>query len=96
MDNESNINQVTRDEYSKIRNYLRGEQRTIQIGMSKNSAGMGTHTPVIVEEGTNPPKLLGNPYLKTNFSNGKGFSRTLYTPSTLYVTVGREWLNSHE
>ena len=76
-----------------IRAAVEGQSRSISIGRSRNTAGAGSGTPIIVIDGDSPPVLEGQPYLKTNFSNGKGFSKTLYTPSTLQITVGKEWLN---
>jgi len=56
------------------------------------TAGFGTTTPIDIVPGDAVPELVGQPYLKTNFSRG-GFSKTLYTPSTLRVEVGAEWLS---
>jgi hypothetical protein len=78
--------------YSIIRDALAGQRKTIQIGRSRHTAGFGTTTPIDIVAGANPPKLKGLPYLKTGFSNGRGFHKTLYTPSTLVVEVGAEWL----
>jgi hypothetical protein len=32
------------------------------------------------------------PYLKTNFVGSGGFRKVLYTPSTLRIEVGAEWI----
>ena len=74
-----------------IRAAVRGEYRTISIGRSRHTAGAGTGTPIIVVEGDAAPTLEGLPYLKTNFSKN-GFSKTLYTASTLKIVVGAEWI----
>ena len=74
-----------------IRAAVRGEYRTIAMGRSRHTAGAGSTTPIVVVEGNIEPTLDGLPYLKTNFSRG-GFSKTLYTPSTLKIVVGAEWL----
>lgn len=70
---------------------LANQSVSIQIGRSRNTAGFGTGTPVAVVPGDAPPKLVGQPYLKTTFRNG-AFRKTLYTPSTLRAEVGVEWL----
>lgn len=77
--------------YSQIKNKLSGERKYIQIGRSRNFAGFNSTTPIkFIDDSDSPPKLTGQPYLKTNFSNGK-FQKTLYTPSTLEVIVGKNW-----
>lgn len=76
----------------KVSFALSGSHATIQMGRSRNTAGFGTRTPVVVVPGDQPPRLKGQPYLKTHFSNGRGFSTTLYTPSTLFAEVGKDWL----
>lgn len=68
---------------------LSGEIRYITIGRSRNRAGVTRSTPVAIIEGDSAPKLLGKPYLKTQFRNG-AFSKTMYTPSTLMILVGPE------
>ncbi len=74
-----------------IRNAVRGQRNYISIGRSRNSAGVGTQTPIrILPDSDSAPKLVGQPYLKTNFRRG-GFSKTLYTPSTLAIEVGADW-----
>lgn len=79
--------------HTVIRNHLDGISKTIQIGRSFNSAGFGTNTPITVMKDSDlEPELHGQPYLKTLFSNGRGFTKTLYTPSTLHVIVGERWL----
>lgn len=65
-------------------------RQTISIGRSFNVAGFSSSTPIEVVDGSDPPKLEGSPYLKTNFRRGS-FSKTLYTPSTLRCVVGRDW-----
>lgn len=82
--------------YSLVRAALTGKRRRITIGHSSHSAGVGTGTPISIIAGDAPPQLLGNPYLKTGFNNGRGFSMTLYTPSTLRVIVGAEWLANQQ
>jgi hypothetical protein len=70
--------------------YLRGQSRSISIGRSYNTARFSNSTPIDVVEGDSPPELVGKPYLMTTFRRGN-FSKTLYTPSTLRVVVGRDW-----
>jgi hypothetical protein len=72
------------------RRALMGQTRTIQIGRSSNTAGVMSSTEVQIIPGDDPPKLVGLPCLKTNFKNGP-FQKTLYTPSTLRVVVGKDW-----
>ena len=74
-----------------IRAAVRGQYRTIARGRSRHSAGAGTGTPIIIIDGDAEPALEGLPYLKTNFRR-RGFSKTLYTPSTLKIVVGAEWI----
>jgi len=68
-----------------------GYYSTIRIGRSEHTAGVTWSTPIRVIKGDQPPILEGKPYLKTNFQRGR-FSRTLYTPSTLCIEVGEDWL----
>jgi hypothetical protein len=86
---------MTQETKKLVRNYVRSTNQTksIAIGMSRNVATVGTSTPIEIIEGDQPPTLEGRPYLKTQFRNG-GFSKTLYTPSTLKVTVGKLWLEA--
>lgn len=74
----------------RIAEHLRGQRKVIAIGRSRNSAGFSAATPIEIVDGSSPPELLGKPYLMTSFRNGN-FRKTLYTPSTLRVVVGREW-----
>lgn len=69
---------------------LQGQTRSISIGRSRNIARFSNSTPIEVVDGDSPPELVGQPYLLTNFRRGS-FRKTLYTPSTLRVVVGREW-----
>lgn len=73
-----------------VANVLKGQTRSISIGRSKNVSGFSNSTPIEVVEGDSPPELVGQPYLMTTFRRGN-FSKTLYTPSTLRVVVGRDW-----
>lgn len=74
-----------------IRNKVRGELRTIQIGRSRHTAS-GKSAPIEIVEGCDfAPKLVGLPYLKTTFRGPGGFTKTLYTYSTLKIIVGAEW-----
>ena len=75
----------------QARKQLWGVSRRISIGRSSQSAAVGRSTPVTIVEGNGQPELHGQPYLKTTFSNGRGFSKVLYTPSTMHITVGAEW-----
>lgn len=75
-----------------IRNAVRYQTRSIRIGRSWNTSGAGAGTPIrLLRDSDAAPSLCGQPYLKTGFSNGRGFSCTLYTPSTLCITVGENW-----
>lgn len=78
-----------------IKSHIGNQRRYIRIGRSYNSAGIGSGTPINIIDSDSEPKLLGHPYLKTTFRNGN-FSKTLYTPSTLRVEVGKDWLKKHE
>lgn len=69
---------------------LRGQKVTIAIKRSYNRRGFGTNTPIQYVPGNEPPKLCGQPFLKTQF-NHCGFHKTLYTPSTMHVIVGKDW-----
>ena len=86
-----NTVKITKSQRQAIRTSLNDERRSICMGMSSNVAGFGTGTPVEVIAGPSKPKLLGQPYLKTQFRNG-AFQKTLYTASTLHVQVGAEWI----
>lgn len=70
--------------------HLDGETRSISIGRSRNRAGFSNSTPIEIVDGDQPPELVGQPYLMTSFQRGN-FRKTLYTPSTLKVIVGRYW-----
>ena len=69
---------------------LKGQVRYIQIGRSRNFARFSNTTPIEVVDGDAAPELVGLPYLATTFRRG-GFCKTMYTPSTLRVVVGRDW-----
>lgn len=86
--------QITKQQRRAVREFLSGQRQYIGIGRSYNSAGFGTNTPIKTVEGYSEPKLCGQPYLKTNFVGKGGFSKTLYTPSTLFVEVGADWLKN--
>jgi hypothetical protein len=76
-----------------VRPHVSGQVSRIQIGRSLNVARFGSRTPVeVVPNSSAPPKLCGQPYLKTRFQNGNNFIKVLYTPSTLHVVVGAEWV----
>lgn len=74
----------------RIANTLRGQSASIAIGRSRNVAAFSNSTPIEIVDGNQPPELVGRPFLLTTFRRGS-FSKTLYTPSTLRVIVGREW-----
>jgi hypothetical protein len=74
----------------RIADALRGQRVFIVIGRSRNGSGFSNSTPIQIVEGNQPPELVGRPFLLTTFRRGS-FSKTLYTPSTLRVVVGREW-----
>lgn len=71
------------------REYCLGQTVSIAIGRNRNSAGP-VGAPVVLVDGGQQPKLVGHPYLKTQFRNG-AFTKTLYTPSSRRIEVGRDW-----
>jgi len=73
-----------------LRNALFGQRHMIVIGRSRNTAGFANGTPIEVVDGADPPQLRGLPFLSTTFTIGS-FTKTLYTPSTLHVVVGKDW-----
>jgi len=83
---------ITQATPSQIRNFVRasGQTQSIQIGRSYNVASAGTGTPIEFVDGDSAPILKGQPFLKTTFRRGN-FSKILYTPSTLFIEVGRNW-----
>ena len=87
--------QITKQQAAIIRNHVRDthQRATISIGRSCNAASAGTGTPIEVVEGDQAPTLCGQPYLKTTFRRGS-FSKTLYTPSTLFIEVGAGWIEA--
>ena len=87
-----NIIEITPKIAKAIRSAVSGQKNYICIGRSRNSAAAGSGTPIIVTTGGSAPRLAGLPYLKTNFVGGGGFRKTLYTPSTLRIEVGAEWI----
>lgn len=74
-----------------IAKHLSGQMKTIAIGRSKRSCGYHSNIPIETITGDSPPQLCGHPYLKTTFNNGRGFTKTLYTQSSLHVVVGSNW-----
>lgn len=76
------------------RSFLRKEVRMIRKGRKANYAGVTNSTPVRILEDDSPPNLIGHPYLKTNFRK-RGFSKILYTKSTLEIVIGREWYKNN-
>jgi len=87
-----NIIEITPKIAKAIRAAVRGQRKNICIGRSYNSAGAGSGTPIIVTGAGSAPRLAGLPYLKTNFVGGGGFRKVLYTPSTLRIEVGAQWI----
>ncbi len=83
---------LTNQQKMAIRRAVAKQRRTISRGRSSHTARAGSSTPIDVIPGDGAPTLVGLPYLKTQFSNGRGFSKTLYTPSTLRIEVGETWL----
>ena len=77
-----------------VRATAMGQSSRIQIGRSSRNAGVTWSTPIELVTGDRPPQLAGKPCLVTNFRRGR-FSRTLYTPSTLRIQVGEEWLRQN-
>jgi len=45
----------------------------------------------IIKDSDQAPCVGGLGYWKTGFSNGCGFSTTLYTPSSFRIEVGEDW-----
>ena len=74
----------------RIADALRGQSVFIAIGRSRNESAFSNSTRIEIVDGNQPPELVGKPFLATTFCRG-AFSRTLYTPSTLCVIVGRDW-----
>lgn len=65
-------------------------------GRTDRAAYVTHNTPVVFAQDNNQePKLVGAPYWKTGFSNGN-FHKILYTPSTLKITVGKNWLENQK
>lgn len=85
---------MTKEQRNKIKQSLKGQFVTIHKGRSSHSAGFSNSTPVDIVEGNEKPRFVGLPFLKTNFKSGNGFSKVLYTPSTLRVVVGSDWLGN--
>ena len=79
---------------STIVNAVGNATRSISIGRSSNIASVGTGTPIEVIDGDKAPSLEGHPFLSTTFRRGS-FTKNMYTPSTLRIEVGREWLKSN-
>lgn len=68
-----------------VRNYWHPRGRTDRCIGSLHS------TPIVEVDGAARPATAGKGYWKTGFRNG-AFNRTLYTPSTLRIEVGRDWV----
>lgn len=63
----------------------------------RKAAGVSYAYPIQTVEGDQPPKLVGKPYWKTNFSaHGGRFQKTLYTPSTRRIVVGKDWIEKND
>ena len=73
------------------RKALFGQMRRIAMGRSYHIASVNWQTRVEIVAGDLAPTLEGLPYLKTQFQGKGGFSRTLYTPSTMRIVVGESW-----
>ena len=73
------------------RKALFGQDRTRAIGRSRHTAFVNWQTRVEIVPGNQAPTLEGLPYLKTNFTGKGGFSKTLYTYSTMRIVVGEGW-----
>ena len=67
------------------RNYWHPRGRTDRCMRSLHS------TPIVEVDGAARPATAGKGYWKTQMRNGR-FARTLYTPSTLRIEVGRDWV----
>jgi hypothetical protein len=86
--------ELSKTEKRIIRKSLAEVRKYIGIGRSYNSAGAKCCPIKVIQGSDSIPVLEGSPYLKTNFYGKNGFSKTLYTPSTLEVNVGENWIKS--
>lgn len=86
MDNQN------KDLERRARAFLRGKGAYVYAGRGRtdNKGRIHASIPVWIEDGDHEPSLHGLPYWKTRFQRA-GFSKVLYTPSTLRVEVGRDW-----
>jgi hypothetical protein len=86
------MKQVTFNLKKEARKAILGTRVRGFRGRSDGAASVTYSTPVdIIPNSADKPKAKGLPYWKTNFNNGKGFRKTLYTPSTFRVEVGENW-----
>ena len=74
------------------RAFLRAKGAYVHAGRGRTDRACGIYPsiPVKILDGESEPTLCGLPHWKTGFSRN-GFSKVLYTPSTLRVEVGLNW-----
>ena len=71
----------------------KAKDHTAYIGRGRScNTATWRSAPLVIVSGKSGPKLCGQPYLKTNFQGKGGFQKTLYTPSTLCIEVGADWI----
>ena len=86
------MNNIESKEFAKrARAFCRDQYVFAGRGRTDRTGRAHSTIPVEVVDGDCQPRLTGLPYWKTTVRNGPNFSRTLYTPSTLRVVVGRDW-----
>jgi hypothetical protein len=74
----------------------KGQEIKLFRGRTDRVGRVRSNTPVYLAENKDqPPILRGAPYWKTGFSNGS-FHKVLYTPSSLRIEVGLNWLTKQE
>lgn len=73
-----------------IRSLLVGQRKSGGRGRTDRPTGPA-RAPIVIVPGNAKPELKGLPYWKTRFKT-RGFSKVLYTPSTLRIEVGEDWI----
>lgn len=79
----------------KIRDYVPYYATWFPRGRTDSGRARTRRVPIEVIPGGQEPKVEGCGYWKTTLRSGPKFSKVLYTPSTLRIEVGLDWIKEN-